>query len=116
MNDYTINERGDVGSLVRLEALVAMTSVWDKSSINGNCHSEAMTACVWDAFRLALEKLDKVRLQAARCLQASGVDFGNRYVDVVSNPFPHMDANPKTLASRISQMSRHTTTSSGPAS
>jgi len=89
MNDYTINERGDVGSLVRLEALVAMTSVWDKSGINGDCHSEAMTACIWDAFRLALEKLDKVRLQAARCLQASGVDFGNRYVDVVSNPFPH---------------------------
>jgi len=87
MNDYTINERGDVGSLVRLEALLAMTSVWQRCGIEEHNGSEAMTACVCDAYRLALEKLDKVRLQAARCLQSAGVNFGSRYVDFVFDDF-----------------------------
>lgn len=80
LNDYTINERGDVGSLVRLEGLIAMGQVWQKSSILAGQTSKWMTACVGAVHRLALEKLDKVRLQAALCLEAAGMNVGIWFV------------------------------------
>ena len=61
LNDYTITERGDVGSLVRLEALNTVQKAWDKglflSANEFNLHATVV--------RLALEKLDKVRTRAA---------------------------------------------------
>ena len=72
LNDYTINERGDVGSLVRLEAISALEILY-ASSFNAVESIEAQ-ACYWATMRLSLEKLDKVRLVAAHCLWV-----GNRY-------------------------------------
>ena len=65
LNDYTINERGDIGSLVRLQALDVAELVWG--------FKDVVTEEQWDsisgsALRLSYEKLDKVRLRAARCL------------------------------------------------
>lgn len=72
MNDYTTNERGDLGSLVRLEALksfedfIMMTetagldNMGDASAIAFECQR-----CV---IRLSLERLDKVRAQATSTL------------------------------------------------
>lgn len=65
LNDYTINERGDVGSLARIEALLGMQVVWTSHIASNSIH---MNACDLAVKRLALERLDKVRLQAARCL------------------------------------------------
>jgi len=78
LNDYTINERGDVGSLVRIEGLLAMERVWSKSGAIANIASDGLRSCTWAVHRLALEKLDKVRLQAARCLASAGLDLGSR--------------------------------------
>jgi tubulin-specific chaperone D len=59
LNDYTINERGDVGSLVRLEAL-SVASV-----MAGPLHEVPNLEIQAYVLRLSLEKLDKVRLKAA---------------------------------------------------
>ncbi|KAK7538299.1 tubulin folding cofactor D C terminal-domain-containing protein [Phyllosticta citribraziliensis] len=69
LNDYTINERGDVGSLVRLEALNAMESAWQMGLTAGLEVQLQLHAAV---LRLSLEKLDKVRLRAATCLHRNG--------------------------------------------
>lgn len=66
LNDYTINERGDVGSLVRLEALDAVECAWSFSLITDPQDREELNAAV---IRLSVERLDKVRTRAAQCLQ-----------------------------------------------
>ena len=73
LNDYTINERGDVGSLVRLEALNTVDILWSKWDVLGplfrpddmNLENDLITLSV---VRLALERLDKVRNRATACL------------------------------------------------
>ncbi|OJD35564.1 beta-tubulin cofactor d [Diplodia corticola] len=72
LNDYTINERGDVGSLVRLEALNAVDSAW-KYGLIADLEQEPQILA--DVTRLSLEKLDKVRLRAALCLQHNGKGY-----------------------------------------
>ncbi|KAK8212148.1 tubulin folding cofactor D C terminal-domain-containing protein [Phyllosticta capitalensis] len=69
LNDYTINERGDVGSLVRLEALNAMETAWKIGLTTGLEEQRQLHAAV---LRLSLEKLDKVRSRAAACLHRNG--------------------------------------------
>ena len=69
LNDYTIDERGDVGSLVRSEALIAVqeglkNDVTSKSILNDSLRAATE--------RLALEKMDKIRMEAALCLELSG--------------------------------------------
>lgn len=68
LNDYTTDRRGDVGSLIRVEAIQAVkTTVGSKSlPASGLSYLQPMVACV---ARLAAEKLDKVRFQAWSCLQ-----------------------------------------------
>ncbi|KAL1628757.1 hypothetical protein SLS54_001445 [Diplodia seriata] len=72
LNDYTINERGDVGSLVRLEGLNAVDSAWKYGLLAGLEQEPRVLA---DVTRLSLEKLDKVRLRAASCLQHNGKGY-----------------------------------------
>lgn len=68
LNDYTTDRRGDVGSLIRVEAIQAVkTTVGSKPlPASGLSYLQPMVACV---ARLAAEKLDKVRFQAWSCLQ-----------------------------------------------
>lgn len=62
LNDYTINERGDIGALLRSEALrCVFPSVMRSSS---NVQSGPSLLCYLSAVRLSLEKLDKLRLEA----------------------------------------------------
>ncbi|KZM25859.1 hypothetical protein ST47_g3018 [Ascochyta rabiei] len=67
LNDYTVTERGDVGSLVRLEALnvVRTAGLADIFQGEANEHDRLIYA---DVLRLSLEKLDKVRARAASIL------------------------------------------------
>lgn len=76
LNDYTINERGDVGSLVRVEAISALETLYT-SNFEAVDSLEAQ-ACYWATVRLSLEKLDKIRMVAAHCLWA-----GKRYPDAL---------------------------------
>jgi hypothetical protein len=69
LNDYTITERGDVGSLVRTEALEAVRNGWAAGSLRME-GSELHQQVHADVLRLSLEKLDKIRGIAARTLRA----------------------------------------------
>ncbi|KAK3716189.1 hypothetical protein LTR37_006634 [Vermiconidia calcicola] len=65
LNDYTIDERGDVGSLVRLQAIACASSIF---ATPGFKRDAALLQTLYaDIHRLSLEKLDRVRLDAAHC-------------------------------------------------
>ncbi|KAF9889426.1 hypothetical protein FE257_007328 [Aspergillus nanangensis] len=75
LNDYTTDRRGDIGSLVRLEAIQAARIVLERNTTRATGWVQAMVGCLC---RLAAEKLDKVRLHAWLCLQSfweSTADF-----------------------------------------
>jgi hypothetical protein len=65
LNDYTVTERGDVGALVRLEALSTTGTAWETGLLDGSTYEEQLHT---DVLRMSLEKLDKVRLRAAQVL------------------------------------------------
>lgn len=64
LNDYTVTERGDVGSLVRLEALKAVRTAAQANLFHDQA-AETDLLIYADVLRLSLEKLDKVRARAA---------------------------------------------------
>ncbi|GIJ86129.1 hypothetical protein Asppvi_005003 [Aspergillus pseudoviridinutans] len=68
LNDYTTDRRGDVGSLLRLEAIQAAKIILRHQSRpeSRSVYAQNIVGCLC---RLAAEKLDKVRLQAWICLQ-----------------------------------------------
>jgi hypothetical protein len=67
LTDYTIDERGDIGSLVRLQALTCTSSLLSLGLLNlDNKDNQVLLA---DTLRLSLEKLDRVRGRAAACRQ-----------------------------------------------
>lgn len=68
LNDYTVTERGDVGSLVRLEALNTVYSAWS-SGIFQDENAESDQQIYTDVLRLSLEKLDKVRTRAMQIMK-----------------------------------------------
>lgn len=63
LNDYTTNARGDVGSLVRLQAIRATKSLWEELD-----SSELVTPLFLPILRLSAEKLDRVRTEAQAAL------------------------------------------------
>ncbi|KAJ5546291.1 Tubulin-specific chaperone D C-terminal [Penicillium frequentans] len=65
LNDYTTDRRGDIGSLIRIEAIEVARILQLKLSPSSPIVFE-LAGCLC---RLACEKLDKVRLQASLCLQ-----------------------------------------------
>lgn len=81
LNDYTTDRRGDVGSLIRVEAVQA-ASILLKPDSHLPPSSPVVQSLLGCLCRLASEKLDKVRLQAWLCLQD--------YWESVSVDFPPM--------------------------
>ena len=78
LNDYTITERGDVGSLVRIEALRAMRKFWSLAIVFEDAEKLARR-CYLSVLTLALGKLDKVRIEAALTLQVAGDHYRWQY-------------------------------------
>lgn len=78
LNDYTTDRRGDIGSLIRVEAVQAV-SILLKPNSHLPPSSPVVQSLLGCLCRLASEKLDKVRLQAWLCLQeyweSASVDF-----------------------------------------
>ncbi|KAF2031567.1 beta-tubulin cofactor d [Setomelanomma holmii] len=72
LNDYTITERGDIGSLVRTEALRTVGSSWTAGALQTPT-SESLHFLGADVLRLSLEKLDKIRVVAAQVLRLRDV-------------------------------------------
>jgi 3-methyladenine DNA glycosylase AlkC len=67
LTDYTIDERGDIGSLVRLQGLTCVSRLLSTALLTENTeYSELLKS---DVLRLSLEKLDRVRARAAECRQ-----------------------------------------------
>ena len=70
MDDYTSDQRGDIGSLLRLEAISAMNAVLEH--LHDTQLQPALEATILHKLlRLAAEKLDKVRAQAWKCLASN---------------------------------------------
>ena len=72
LNDYTTDRRGDVGSLIRLEAIDAIAVVLKKGLLSMR-ERQGLAARICG---LAVEKLDKVRFRAWNCLQSNWGVFG----------------------------------------
>jgi hypothetical protein len=65
--DYTIDERGDIGSLVRLQGLTCVSRLLSTAILVED--TEYCELLQSDVLRLSLEKLDRVRARAAECRQ-----------------------------------------------
>ena len=65
LNDYTIDQRGDIGSTLRLRAIKAAEAF----VLAGEPGSDSIVPLIQTTTRLAVEKLDKLRLQAWLLLQ-----------------------------------------------
>ncbi|KAL5113975.1 hypothetical protein ACEQ8H_008157 [Pleosporales sp. CAS-2024a] len=90
LNDYTITERGDVGSIVRMGALETITAgrtAGGLRHLGGGLDLQIYA----DVLRLSLEKLDKIRAMSARVLRihrSSPLDDpDNRFEDVSSETY-----------------------------
>ncbi|KAF2272997.1 uncharacterized protein EI97DRAFT_192089 [Westerdykella ornata] len=87
LNDYTVTERGDVGSLVRLEALITTGTAWSASIQFRNSHGGEQLH--GDVLRLSVEKLDKIRARAAHVLEQTSYgefeEVAHRTADGVSS-------------------------------
>lgn len=71
LEDYTTNARGDVGSHVRLQAIKATKYLWTSVGRleNGGADvDKAVTSLLLPIYRLAAEKLDRVRVEAQATL------------------------------------------------
>ncbi|KAL9088436.1 MAG: hypothetical protein Q9165_006160 [Trypethelium subeluteriae] len=69
LDDYTINERGDVGSLVRLQALETLEKLPRDLGSQPEYKNVYESICAASR-RLSVEKLDKVRLKASHVFTA----------------------------------------------
>lgn len=72
LSDYTTDQRGDIGSLVRIEAISAVGVALQKGILPDleMKHSLQSKVC-----RLAVENLDKVRFRAWSCIQSNWSQF-----------------------------------------
>ncbi len=75
LNDYTTDQRGDVGSMVRVEAIDAVGVALKYDLLRGQ---EAMRELVARVCGLACEKLDKVRFRAWAILKDHWAAFGSQ--------------------------------------
>ena len=71
LQDYTVDSRGDIGSLVRIEGLHAVSALFDK--FGKGLEEQIRRNLVSLVAGLAMEKLDRVRLQAALVLRDCGL-------------------------------------------
>ncbi|KAM0716870.1 hypothetical protein Q7P37_006722 [Cladosporium fusiforme] len=67
MTDHTIDERGDIGSLVRLQALICVSCFLALNALAPESDNSQLLQS--DILRLSHEKLDRVRGRAAACRQ-----------------------------------------------
>lgn len=68
LDDYTIDSRGDIGSLVRLEAIDAVCAILKNVFAPDISQRTLVQQMLSRVVRLSAEKMDKVRLRAATCL------------------------------------------------
>ena len=72
LDDYTNDQRGDIGSHLRIEAIEAVDIGLQYDLLPEEKSRQALIARIC---RLAGERLDKVRIRAWRCIQNHWVIF-----------------------------------------
>lgn len=82
LNDYTTDRRGDIGSLIRLQALKAVNSILQMKS------QTRMHDLMMSVVRLSAEKMDKVRQQAWSCLEKFWLQATEQQDQGMFAPFP----------------------------
>ncbi|RMZ85626.1 hypothetical protein DV737_g561, partial [Chaetothyriales sp. CBS 132003] len=82
LTDYTSDQRGDVGSLLRLQSLEAV------DSLRTHAHEDLLSELIPYVVRLAAEKLNKVRHRAWHCLR--GIWNAGHRKDQLSDSFQHL--------------------------
>ena len=79
LDDFTTNARGDIGSLVRVEATKAAGAIWADHAVLNDIKMEAFNKLFGKVLRAAAEKLDRVRIEGqksvASALKASTSKF-----------------------------------------
>ena len=73
LSDFTVSERGDVGSLVRVEAIRAIQDLWRNSTCRSILELPLARDCYLLVLTLAVGKLDKVRMEAVNALKSASV-------------------------------------------
>ena len=66
LQDYTTDQRGDIGSLVRFEAIVAVHTAYRYGILDATTQKQEIVAQICG---LAAGKLDKIRFRAWQCLK-----------------------------------------------
>ena len=79
LGDYTINQKGDVGSLVRVEAINAVLVLLNEGLVDKDDEQRFVA----EVGGLAVEKLDKVRWNAWNCIKSHMSAFGIRGVQTL---------------------------------
>jgi hypothetical protein len=70
LDDYTTNARGDVGSLVRIEAAKAAGAIWKDTAVSAlsEVKLDAFKKLFGKVLRVAAEKLDRVRIEGQKAV------------------------------------------------
>jgi hypothetical protein len=69
LDDYTTTARGDVGSLVRIEAVKLAGAIWkDRTTTWSNSEITIFNDLVGKVLRLGAEKMDRVRVEAQKAI------------------------------------------------
>lgn len=88
LDDYTIDARGDVGSLVRLEAISAVSTTLKNDLIRDILFKDVQKQSVLSRVaRLSAEKMDKVRVKAVACLHEA---FAYFHPSLLTNLYAHV--------------------------
>ncbi|KAH8820117.1 tubulin folding cofactor D C terminal-domain-containing protein [Xylogone sp. PMI_703] len=68
LDDYTTDSRGDVGSIVRIEAVKAAAQIWQPVKDMNEMKKAFFNKVFGKVLRLATEKLDKVRIEGQQAV------------------------------------------------
>ncbi|RFU24945.1 hypothetical protein B7463_g11392, partial [Scytalidium lignicola] len=71
LDDYTTDSRGDVGSIVRIEAVKAAAQIWQPVNEMDAAKKAFFDKIFGKVLRLATEKLDKVRAEAQKAVASA---------------------------------------------
>jgi tubulin-specific chaperone D len=85
LDDFTTNARGDVGSLVRVEATKAAGAIWADHVILNEIKLDAYNQLFGKVIRAAAEKLDRVRIEGQKAVASALYERPRNFSPLVSS-------------------------------
>ena len=84
LDDYTIDSRGDIGSLARLAAIEAVVAILGTRPTNSDIRPIVLDqGLISRVARLAVERVDRVRIRAANCLRQALITIDDPLTDMM---------------------------------